>query len=164
MTARQRAQQTVQVALTITVTISPIDDEQAEKTRQSFNNPALAADPSTQDQLERDRRMLDALLANDEALRGECLRHVIWELDRLRPSEQVIADLDAGDLTDAALVERLRAGLPDQDVDDLLELCQDDAFYENTGFYQDAISTEVGPVRLVGADATHSRAETAADR
>jgi hypothetical protein len=141
-------QQTFHLIVPVTVTVREIDDERVEATKKSFNNEALAADPSTEEGLARDRHLLAKLLAHPEELRRQLLRHVAWALDDIRGCEEILKDLSVAEATDAALVEALAESLPPADVAFLRELCVDDCLYENTGFYQDAFASEVGPVRL----------------
>lgn len=149
----ERIVRVFRMAFDVTVTVHEIDDGQAQATKRAFNNDALAGDPSTQEMLERDRRLLVALLANAEALRTELLRHVSWALDPLHPSEQVLTDLGMGHPTDADLIERLQSVLPPKDVEEWRALCADDVFYDNMPFFQDAFATCIGRVSLLAAEA-----------
>jgi hypothetical protein len=142
------AQQTFYLIVPVTVTVGALDDERVQATKKGFNNEALAADPSTQERVARDRRLLDALLVHPDELRRQLLRHVAWELDSIRRSDAILADLGHAEATDAALVESLAQILPPADVSLLRELCADDYFLDNTSFYQDAFEVEVGSVSL----------------
>jgi hypothetical protein len=151
-------QQTFHLIVPVTVTVTTLDEELVQATKTSFNNEALAADPSTAERIGRDRRLLAALLAHPGELRRQLLRHVAWDLDSIRPTEEVLTDLGVTEATDTALVEALAQTLPPDDVAVLREFCADDYFLDNTSFYQDAFTVEVGRVRI------HTCGEEAVER
>jgi hypothetical protein len=140
------------VTLDVTVSVRAIDDALAEETRRRFNNDALARDPWTEQLLARDRRLLMALLSDSEALAGQLIRHVAWTLDPVQSTDQMLADLGGGHLSDAQLIGRLRPALSQEAYDELRVLCEEDVLYDNTTFYQDAFTTHVGNFRLLGSD------------
>lgn len=138
----------------VVVQVREIDEEVVEGHKKSMNNPTLAADPMTTEMLERDRRLLEALRARPELLLRRAMREASISIDYLAPADESFKDLCASQMSDEELIQALRDALPAEDVAEYLGLCEDNAFFDNAGFFIDAF--KVDQVRFALGPATES--------
>jgi hypothetical protein len=128
------------VTFQVIVRVHDIDEAAAEAHRNSMNNPALAADPSTAERLERDRRLLAAVRARPDLLLRRAKSEAVILIDYLSADDESVDDLRRAQISDAEFIEAVADGLPPADVEHYRELCADDAFDDNAGFFRDAFT------------------------
>jgi len=130
--------------VTFDVTVSWRDIDQAlvdEEHHHYANGEHIAQWPETPDNVRRDRRLLFAVLQNPLALRRLLLRHVAESLEYIHPDDASIMDLlaDAGDAAD--LLAEIQHHLLSDDYQYYQHAAQAGYFYENTTYFEAAITT-----------------------
>lgn len=128
------------VTLDVRVAVKQIDDEQAEHTKASFHNDALAQSDDTREELARDRRLLAALLQHPDALRALLIRHVAWTLSSPNPVDGSLEAAQGTKDSDSEMLEQLQSLLPPEDYAFLRDVAAEDILYDNTMFFQDSFS------------------------
>ena len=144
-----------QATIDFTVSIHRLDDAHVQRVLQFYGGRTPANDPDVAETLARDSRLIEALLRNKEARWHEALRRVIWDLDDVQPASDIESELGLQDrLTDRRVLDLLAPQLPANDVAHLSDCCDEDVFYDNTSFYQEALKTAVESIQItqVGGD------------
>ena len=136
------------ITVQIEVAVESLDDDQVKKSLHWYGGRTPDTDPNLAEQVARDRRLLAALLRQPRALRDALLRNVVTGLDDLRPTDDILRDIGGQALTDDHLLAQLAPLLPADDVTFLQSCCEEDLFYDNTNFFQQAFSRTVDTVAI----------------
>ena len=132
----------------IEVGVRDLDHTVVRETLKWYGGRTPDTDPNLAESLARDQRLLAALLRHPLALREELLRNVVTELDAIRPTDEILEDIGGQALTDDHLLTELAPTLPTADVTFFQGCCEDDVFYDNTTFFQQAFKTTVGKIAI----------------
>jgi hypothetical protein len=141
-------QRTFRVTLDVTVTIRVIDDELIHATQEGFHNESLARDPIQRQHIARDRRLLAALLNTPDALTSYLIRKVGYSLDSIVPDDESLDAIMQRQLDDTAMVDALRTALPEDDFQFLRDVAAEGILYDNTSYFEEALTTRQGNVTI----------------
>jgi hypothetical protein len=142
-----------QATINFTVSVHRLDEARIQHVLQFYGGRTPANDPDVAETLARDTRLIEALLKNKEALRIEGLRRVIWSLDDVKAVKEIEQELGLQEtLTDQHVLDLLAPQLPTEDVTYLSVSCDEDVFYDNSSFYQEALKATVGSIQITSID------------
>lgn len=145
----ERSQQTFRITFDITVAVHDIDDALVTATHQGISNGAeIAQWPETPAAIQRDQRLLAALLQHPDLLTNVMRRFAAESLEHIHPDDQSLEELTASALDDGTLIERLRADLTYDDFTYLRHVCAQGAFFDNTTYFHEALTTHQVRFRL----------------
>lgn len=146
------ASQEFTVTCRMRVDVHAIDEALLAKVASWYRREAFGPDQPSTDDVERQRRVLAALVANPTLLHKQMIRRVLREFEEVKPIDAIEADLGYThtDLDDAALVAGLQRTndetqrLTEADVAYLQDLVEVGLFTDNMGLYDEAITATIG--------------------
>ncbi len=89
--------------------------------------------------IRRDRALLQALLAHPATVQAYFLYRAAEATEFIHPDDQSLETFQAT-FTEARLLEQIQDALSPDDYTYLTAVCEDDAFFDNTSFFEEALS------------------------
>jgi hypothetical protein len=93
----------------------------------------------TQTFIRRDQALLQALLSHPSTVQAYLLHRAAEATEHIEPGDDSLQTIQ-DTLDDTTLVEHLKDALSADDYAFLKEACEDDVLYDNTSFFEEAIS------------------------
>jgi hypothetical protein len=128
---------TFRVTFNIELSMSAIDEQVIAAAKQSMR---LVGDDTYLDAfIRRNQALLQALLAHPAALSAFLVHRAAEAVEHIQPDDDSLQTIQ-NTLDDTTLVEHLKDALSADDYAFLKEACEDDVLYDNTSFFEEAIS------------------------
>jgi hypothetical protein len=89
--------------------------------------------------IRRDQALLQAVLAHPTTMRAYLLYRAAGATEFIHPDDQSLEALQTS-FTESSLLAQIQDALPPDDYTYLKAVCEDDAFYDNTSFFEEALS------------------------
>lgn len=133
---------TFRITLDVTVSVNEIDEAFIKSREKYLHDPEQAQDPSTQESIARDRRLLAAALNSPHVLEQVLIHRAADSLYSVCPEDQSLEELQTNDGAQTQMIEALREALPVEDYEFHRDTCEVGLFYDNSTYFQDAFTKQ----------------------